>query len=58
MLQLSRKVGEEIYVRHNDETLVIKVLKNPNSNELILGFEGSKSFDIIRDDIKKKHGNW
>lgn len=57
MLQLSRKVGESIKIVHNGEVLLIHITGKKSNNEFVLGFEGSRSFDVVRDNAKKKEAS-
>ena len=54
MLVINRKVGETVNIEHKGEVLKLIVVKQRGDDELVLGFEGSRSFDISRDDASKK----
>ena len=51
----TRRVGgAAIHLGHNGETLAITVSSIPTRHEVILGFDGPLSFQIVRDDARKK----
>ncbi len=53
MLVLSRKAREEIIITYGNEKLLITVQSiSPDGKRVRLGFIGSKSFNIMRDDVK------
>lgn len=51
MLALTRKSHEKIIVIHNGEELEITLL-TVSGNRIQLGFTGSKSFNIIREEVR------
>lgn len=54
---LTRSVRERVFIEHKGETLEI-VIADINGKEARIGFQGSKSFNIKRDDmIKEINGN-
>jgi len=54
MLVIGRRPGEAVYIEHGGETLKITVEHaNDKYRKIRLGFTGSKSFRIVRDDAKQ-----
>jgi len=53
MLVLKRTAGGEFIISHGGEELRIKVVEILK-HTVRIGFEGSKSFDIVRPDAEKR----
>jgi sRNA-binding carbon storage regulator CsrA len=53
MLVVSRKKGQEVFITHAGERLRV-VLIEASDSQVRLGFEGPISFEILRDDAKRK----
>lgn len=55
MLVIGRRPGEAVYIEHGGETLKITVEHaNDKYRKIRLGFTGSKSFRIMRDDAVQR----
>jgi sRNA-binding carbon storage regulator CsrA len=53
MLVLHRKIDGVIEIRHNGETLRVVVCQF-DARGVRLGFEGPRSFSVVRDDAKSR----
>ena len=53
MLVKARKDGQEIFITHAGEQLKVVVIESSGAG-IRLGFEGPLSFEILRDDAKRK----
>jgi len=52
MLVLTRSAGNKLFIEHEGETLEMVIVK-VREKEVRIGFEGSRSFNIRRDDVIK-----
>lgn len=51
MLVIGRREGEAVFIDHNGERLKITIQRpHRNLKKIQLGFEGPKSFRVVRDD--------